>query len=97
MLDAESSSLEPEPNASHELPDEDVATVESATEVSPPPLLCLDKPVLARDTHASKARYMAATPGIAMLAVAEHHIQTNSGGWQCVVQCCDEQTAPSQT
>ena len=37
VLNPESSSLEPEPNASHELPDEDVATVESATEVSPPP------------------------------------------------------------
>ena len=38
---------------------------------------CLDKPVLARDTHNSKARYGTATPGIAMLAMAEHHIKTN--------------------
>ena len=32
---------------------------------------CLHKPVLARDTHGSKARYVTAMAGIAMLAMAE--------------------------
>ena len=57
----------------------------------------LDKPVLGRDTHASKARYVTATPGIAMLGIAEDHIQTNRVGLWCVVRCCDGQNAPSQT
>ena len=41
---------------------------------------CLDKPVLVRDAHDSKARPMATVPGTAMLAMAEHHIQTNGMG-----------------
>ena len=57
----------------------------------------LDKPVLGRDTHASKARYVTATAGIAMLGIAEDHIQTNRVGLWCVVRCCDGQNAPSQT
>ena len=58
---------------------------------------CVDKPVHARNTHSSKARYVTAMPGLAMLAVAEHHIQTNRVGLQCVVRCCDERNAQSQT
>ena len=58
--------------------------------------LGLDKPVLAGHTHASRARYGTAMPGKAMLAMAENHIQTNSVGLQCVVQCCYEQNAQSQ-
>ena len=61
------------------------------------PTPCLDKPVLARDTHNSKARYVTATPGIAMLAMAEHHIKTNGKRLQFVVQCCQEQNAQSRT
>ena len=49
------------------------------------PTPCLDRPVLARDTH-SKARYVTDMPGIAILAIAENHIPTNSMGLQCVVQ-----------
>ena len=54
------------------------------------PAPCLDKPMLVRNTHGSKA-------GIAMLAMADNHIKTNSMGLQCVVQCCHEQNAQSQT
>ena len=57
---------------------------------------CLGKPLLACDTHGSKARYMTAMRGIAMLAMAKNHIKTNSMGLQCVVQCCYEQNAHSQ-
>ena len=53
--------------------------------------------MLARDTHNSKAWYVTATPGMAMLAVAETHIQPNRMGWQCVARCCDEQNAQSWT
>ena len=49
------------------------------------PTPCLDKPVLARNTHNSKAQYVTAMPGVAMLAMAQNHIQTNSMGLQCVV------------
>ena len=46
---------------------------------------------------ASKARRVTATPGIAMLAMADKHIQANSVGLQRVVRCCYEQNAQSQT
>ena len=49
----------------------------------------------ARDTLDSKVRY--ATPGIAMLAMTDNHINTKSMGVQCPVQCCYEQNAQSQT
>ena len=52
-----------------------------------------DKPGLAHNTHASKARYVTAVPAIVMLAVAEHHTQTNRMGVQCVVRCRYEPTA----
>ena len=52
------------------------------------PTLCLDKPVLVRNTQDSKAWCVAAVPGIAMLAMAKDHIKTNSIGLQCVVPCC---------
>ena len=61
------------------------------------PTLCVDKPVLARGAHNSKARYVTATPGIAMLAMAQNHIKTNRMGLQCVAQCCYEQNAHLQT
>ena len=54
----------------------------------------VNKPVLARDTHDSNARYVKAMPGIAVLAMAEQ-IKTISMGLQCVAQCCCEQNAPS--
>ena len=67
------------------------------TAVHAHPTPCLDKSVLACDTHDSKAWYATAMPRIAMLAVAENHIKTNSMGLQCVVQCRYEQNAQSQT
>ena len=48
-------------------------------------------------THNSKARHATATPGIAMLAMADNHIQTNSVGLQRVVRGCYEQNARAQT
>ena len=39
----------------------------------PAPTPCLDKPVLACDTHNSKVRHMTGMPRIAMLAMAENH------------------------
>ena len=57
------------------------------------PTPCLDKPVLTRDTHDSKARYVTAMPMTAMFAVAENHIQTNRMG----LHCCYEQNVRSQT
>ena len=47
------------------------------------PTPCLGKPVLARNTHDSKARYVTAVSRIAMLAMAENHIKTNRMGMQC--------------
>ena len=44
------------------------------------PTPCLDKPVLARNTHNSQIGYVTATPGMAMLAMPEHHIQTHRIG-----------------
>ena len=44
--------------------------------------LCLDKPALAHDTHDSKAWHAAAMPAIAMVAMADNHIKTNSVGLQ---------------
>ena len=41
--------------------------------------------------------YMPAMPGIILLAMAENHIRTDSMGLQCVVQCCYEHNALSQT
>ena len=41
--------------------------------------------------------YVTAMPGITLLAMAENHIRTSSMGFQCVVQCCYQQNAPSQT
>ena len=61
----------------------------------PPPRS--DKPVRARDTHNRKARCVTAAPGMAMSAMAQHHLQTNRIALRCVVRCCDEQTAPAQT
>ena len=61
------------------------------------PTPCVDKPVLERNTHTSKARYLTTMPGIAMLAMTENHITANRMGLPCVVQCCYEQNAPSQT
>ena len=57
------------------------------------PTPCLDKPVLAHDTHNSKAQYVTAMPGIAMLAMAKNHIKTNRMGLQRVAQSCYEQNA----
>ena len=59
---------------------------------STPTPVRLDKPVHARGTHNSKAQYLTAGPGMAMFT-----IQTNRMGLRCVVRCCDEQNAPSQT
>jgi hypothetical protein len=41
--------------------------------------------MLVRDTRVSKARYVTAMPGVAMLATAEHRIKTIGMGWGCDV------------
>ena len=43
---------------------------------------CLDKPVLARNTHGSKAQHVTTMLVKAMLAMAKGHIKTNSMGLQ---------------
>ena len=44
-----------------------------------------------------RVTHVTARPGITLLAMTENHIRTSSMGFQCVVQCCYEQNAPSQT
>ena len=62
--------------------------------------------VLARDAHDSKARYVTATPGIAMLAMAGGAVMKKKKqkapsvqrmALRCVVRCCDAQNAQPQT
>jgi len=50
------------------------------------PTPSLDRPVLARNTHDSKARQVTGMPGVAMLAMAENHIKTNSMGLPGAIQ-----------
>ena len=57
----------------------------------------VQRPPRARTRPCMRVTHVTARPGITLLAMAENHIRTSSMGFQCVVQCCYEQTAPSRT
>ena len=57
----------------------------------------VQRPPRARTRPCMRVTHVTARPGITLLAMAENHIRTSSMGFQCVVQCCYEQNAPSQT
>ena len=77
--------------------------------VPPPPLrkhgrgpgspakTAVQRPPCAWTRPCMRVTHVTTRPGRTLLAMAENHIKTSSMGLQCVVQCCYEQNAPSQT